>query len=218
MRNLVKQKLKKLGFKGKITFKRHNKFNSNLGYGPAIHMRLVDLDYDLNEVMHSHNRDGFNEVVFYLENKSHYEMRERLENKKHVWSEGEINSLRKNLGYCSNWSEYARETLIDDYFRRGDMHCFNITKEQSKKGIDWLKSSQLKKNGQLRAAKSTFLTENEAEIIKNFKKFQFIGLEFSSYNPYSKSHQLIRPIYRTIAKNGDYFDYASSAFNGCELV
>lgn len=216
MKREIKTKLKDAGFKGKVTFKKHSDYGEN--DSAAIHMRLLDIDFDIDEAMRMVERDLFNHIVFYLEIPSYYKYRRMLDYTNHTWTEGEINQLRKSLGPCSNWSIVARETIISDYFRHCHRHNFKITEDQSNKGIEWLKKTQLKKNGELRNSQSVFINEGDKKILENFSHFKFIGLEFSDFNYYSNSYRNIAPIYRTFDKSGNYFDYAPIAFGSCGIL
>lgn len=207
MKTNIKKMLRKAGFTGAIHFRKAEAFGTPDDFGPAIHRRWLDPAYETEEIMHSVERDGFNTVVLYLEPASYYRHRSNLENPKHVWLLSEINGLRKRLGYCSNWSQTAKEELREE-LQRND-YSFKISKEQSQFGIEWLRRTQFKLNGELRAG--AFIGEREAKIIKSFKRFEFIGLRFIYVSPYQTE---TAPIYRTFAKNGDYFDYSCSPMGG----
>lgn len=210
-KTIVKAKLKEFGFTGRIVFRKHNEFGQPDDCGPAIHRRLLSLESDCSEVVNCADRDGFDTVVLYMEPKSYYLALENLTDAKHVWTEGEINGLRRNLGYCTNWSKVAAEDVREEILRNG-MPEFRITKEQTKFGLSWLKRTQWKLNGELRAG--AFIGVREARIIKNFARFEFVGLEFVSVNPYTGFPQCIAPLYKTIAKNGESFTYRVSPMGG----
>lgn len=212
MKKLIRKKMKELGYIGTVIFKKHSEFGEHYE-NPAIHQRLLDINYDLEDASSRASRDMFDTIIFYLESKSHYEMRERLENKKTVWTEGHINSLRKQLGYCSNWSDIAVEVFISDYFGHGEQYDFEITEYQTTKGLDWLLNNTFKKNGDVRKSKSMILSDPEHfEIVKNFKEFRFIGLRLERNNSYNSKYSSVAPIYRVLDNNGDYFDYSPIAF------
>lgn len=202
-RTKVKQLLRASGFTGSIHFRKHTEFGTPDSFGSAIHRRWIGSG-NCDEINYRQDRDGFEAVVIYLEPKSYYETVARLHNPKHVWLEGQINGLRRNLGYCTNWSQAAAEQLRDD-IRRMNFPAFKISKEQTKFGLEWLKRTQFKLNGELRA--NAFITENEANIIKNFARFEFVGLRFDAVNPYTNAPQAVLPIYRTIARNKKSFTY-----------
>lgn len=205
-KTLVKKAMKEAGFEGRLYFRKSKEFGTPDNYGPAIHRRLIDLNYDLSDVMHSVERDGFETVVFYVEPKSYYFYRHLFSLKKHVWTKSEINGLRKGLGFCSPWSKVAKEEFAQDIMRMD--FAYSITKEQTAFGIEWLKNTQFNRHGRLRAAKTTFIGEREAAIIRTFKRFEFTGLRFQDYNQYSQSYQNISPIYRVISKSGESFEYS----------
>lgn len=204
----VKKLLRDKGFEGKVIGRKAHEFGTHDGSGPAIHRRILDdIEYDVDEIMYSVERDGFETVVCYLEPKSYYYYINILNDQKHTWTEGEINGLRKQLGYCSNWSKVAREELVEDISRNGMYDC-KITREQTKFGLDWLKRKQFRLDGRIRAG--AFIGEREAKIIRSFKKFEFVGLDFMSINPYTGAPQAVAPLYRCVAKNGESFTYRVS--------
>lgn len=213
MRKLIKDKLKELGFNGKVIFKKHNEFgdkNSEI----AIHIRLLDFDYDLEDAACVAERDLFETIVIYLEQPNYYKYCRMMEHEGHTWTEGEINYLRKCLGFCSNWSDSAQDSFEADYLRHG--FDYAITQEQTDKGIEWLVRTQLKLNGDLRQAKTTFITEDESVILKSFSHFRFIGITRCGYNHYNGRYSVIAPIYRVFAEDGSYFDYTAT-MEGAEL-
>lgn len=207
MKQAIKNQLRKAGFKGAIHFRKAAEFGKPDSFGPAIHRRWIDASYDLDDVMSSVDRDGFDTVVIYLEPTSFYIHKSNLENPKHIWHKSEINGLRKGLGYCGSWSDVAKQDLIEDLQR--NTYAFKIAKEQSDFGIEWLRRTQFKLNGGIRAG--AFIGEREANIIKKFKRFEFVGLRFIYVSPYQTD---TAPIYRTYAKDGSYFDYSCSPMGG----
>lgn len=81
---------------------------------------------------------------------------------------------------------------------------YSITSEQSEFGIEWLKSRILTSKGKL--SKSKFaedFRECDAEVIRNFEKFGFMGF-YENENGWSSHYT---PIYRTISNDGTFFDY-----------
>jgi len=207
MKQAIKKMLTSAGFNGRIVFRKSKEFGTADSYGPAIHRRWIDAEYEAREILDSVERDGFETVVIYLEPNSYYTYLAKLNNPKAVWTKGEINGLRKGLGYCGPWSDVAKEELSQTI--KTTEFNFKITKDQSKFGVDWLKRTQFRLDGRLRA--SAFIGEREASIIKNFKEFRFIGLRFIYVSPYQTD---TAPVYRTISKSGDYFDYSCAPMGG----
>ena len=204
MKRVIKDMIKKMKIPVKVFFKKHDEFGKHGNIPACLHMRLIDLEYDLENLSNDVERDEWENVVFYLEPKSYYDTRDRLENKKHVWTKGEIDGLRKQLGMCSNWSDSAKDEIKIDYFKDNHNYNFAITKWQSEMGLEYLKSITFKKNGEMRQSKSCFLGDFEANILKKFKEFRFIGLHFYHVSNYQENSA---PIYRCIDKKGHYFDY-----------
>jgi hypothetical protein len=116
------------------------------------------------------------------------------------------------LGKMMNSMRFSSPERKDDIWNIYNLLCdktsdkgYNITKDQSDFGIDWLKRIILNKKEQLRNSKQAAdFREVDAEIIRDFAKFEFVGFEENCYG-YGNSHYT--PIYRTIGKDGRYFDY-----------
>lgn len=66
-RSEIKQMLRDAGFEGRIHFRSHREFGKPDNFGPAIHRRWIDPNYEVQEIMHSVERDLFDTVVLYLE-------------------------------------------------------------------------------------------------------------------------------------------------------
>ena len=215
MKRLIKKLLKDKGYKGRITWNNHNEFipDSN-GYYRGLHHRILDIDYDIDNIIYEIERDGYNELFLYLEPKSYYDYQTKLNDKTHIWTEGEINQLRKSLGICSIWSKAAIEELL---YAIRDGFEFRITPEQTEKGLNWLLKSQFRMNGKLRESQGTFIDERAADIVRNFSHFLFIGIQMQSNNPYNSVYSAA-PIYRCFDKDGHYFDYNPVAYVVPEIV
>lgn len=200
MRKLIREKLKHL----KVNFKNANEYETGLSSETHFHLNYIDPDYDISTV---ESVDGLESVTLYLEKPSYYQTLERLENPDHVWAKGEIGSLRKHIGHCSTWSDAAKEhvqAIVSDGFD------FKITKYQTEMGLDYLLKISLTSKGALRRSKTNFLGQYEVDILRDFKEFRFIGLEFSGYNNWSHNYNFRTPIYRVISKSGKYFDYIAA--------
>lgn len=201
-RTQIKKMLKAAGFNGRVVFRKHGEFGTPDSNGPAIHYRWIQCN--VHEIADHAHCDNFKTVVIYMEPASYYRYRELISNPKHVWTEGEINGLRKCLGYCTNWSSVARSEFTED-IQRMTFPAFKITPEQTRFGLEWLKRTQFKKNGELRA--SAFIGSREASILRRFKRFEFVGLDFMPPNPYTGIPEAVAPLYRAVARNGDSFTY-----------
>ncbi len=85
-----------------------------------------------------------------------------------------------------------------------------ITREHAAKGIEWLRRLTFKANGEVRQSKSMPFDKREVGIIRNFKRFTWVGVfntqeHFGNFNG-CKSYV---PVWRTYAKDGSYFDYVA---------
>jgi hypothetical protein len=91
---------------------------------------------------------------------------------------------------------------------------YNVTIEQSNKGIEFLRKRYFKKNGGLTVNAERELENKEIEILRDFDHFEFNGW-YDGYNGYRYNYQ---PIYRVYAKdNNYYFDYYYD-FNGLHII
>lgn len=122
--------------------------------------------------------------------------------KKRKFTKIEIQSFRKALNGSSTISQIEQDLLKDKFYKAVESkRSINITKEQSDFGIKWLKNKAFRLNGQSRS--NSPFGSREEYVIKNFKKFEFSGLNDVSTNSY-KNHQVV---YKVIAKNGETFEY-----------
>lgn len=80
----------------------------------------------------------------------------------------------------------------------------DLTKEQQRKGIQFLTKTHFRKDGTQR--KSSKLTPEQLDVIKNFSHFLFVGLEHETFANGTGINAI--PLYRTVAKDGTYFDYS----------
>lgn len=126
----------------------------------------------------------------------------------HVWTEKEIIYFRKYL----NGSSPATIDQIENLLASIEGKTYRITQEQNQKGIQWLRNQCFKLNGKVR--RSCKFKPFELDIILNFKEFRFVGL----YNVSENSYRNYMPIYRTIAKDGSYFDYVAYSFGEFKVL
>lgn len=135
---------------------------------------------------------------------------EALKDKK-MWSKQEI------LGVAHRMSDldrgYKKDSMDEEFkyilhellgmFEEGK--TVDISPDQTAQGIAWLKKNVLNAKGELRdtgMVREAGFTQEHAEIIKDFDKFELVGFKHDG-----QSH-IYTPIYRTIAKSGDHFDYS----------
>lgn len=126
----------------------------------------------------------------------------------HVWTENEIIYFRKYINGSSPLNAYDAQGLIDAV----DGKVYRITEQQSVKGILWLKNQCFTGRGILR--RSCPFKTFEVNVISNFREFRFVGL----YNVSDNSYRNYMPIYRCIAKNGDFFDYVAYSFGQVKVI
>ena len=136
---------------------------------------------------------------------------ERLQ--REVWTKSDIMSLNKalnDLEWQRAWPKdkpertrwlKAIETIFYDYCNSTKQ----LTPEQTKFGIEWLKRYCFKLNGKPRNQKNNPFTDHDRRIIQNFDRFELVGFEDMSYHYGGRSWYV--PVYRTWSTYGCYFDY-----------
>lgn len=78
---------------------------------------------------------------------------------------------------------------------------WNITGEQTIQGLNWLRQSRLKK----------FLEPRDLAVLDDFSRFLFVGFEITDLTRHPGFPRIdAKPVYRVIAKGGQWFDYSSS--------
>jgi hypothetical protein len=92
---------------------------------------------------------------------------------------------------------------------------YDITLEQSQFGIEWLNKMCFTTKGKNRASKMVEdFRERDFDIVRNFFKFEFVGFDESNVGSYNH----FAPIYRTIDKDGNYFDYVARMWSAPVIV
>lgn len=135
-----------------------------------------------------------------------------------VWTKGDILAFGKMLN-SMKYSDKERKDKIWDLYNDlesaiGDFG-YEITEEQSNFGIEWLNALCFTKSGKYsRAQKVQDFNGPDFDIVRNFLKFEFMGF-YENVNGYY-SHYV--PIYRTIDKDGNYFDYTVAHWGTPEIV
>jgi hypothetical protein len=143
--------------------------------------------------------------------KSYHRHLANAQNKRHVWTEGEILGVRK----CIHGLKHADDalTLIMNVNEGG----FRITQEQSDFGIQFLRSKLFKKDNTCRtSAFARCFGLRERDIVRQFKKFTFEGVRYQC-NPYSGQFST-SPIYRVHSKGGRSFDYTMGHWSLPEVL
>jgi hypothetical protein len=124
------------------------------------------------------------------------------------FTEIEIVYFRKLLnGYRKTNAD--RTELFELFERSGP---YQITREQTQKGIEWLRDKAFCRNGRIR--KTQPFDSDQLQVITKFSRFEFVGLyDLMAESPYPhpEYHQYI-PIYRVISRDGKYFDYSPATW------
>ena len=135
-----------------------------------------------------------------------------------VLTQNDIRSLKIMLGFSTTFERYDQKVALNDTIK--SCGGFDITKEHSDIGIEYLTKTFFKKDGDPRKAAFDDLTDHDIEVLRNFKKFKFIGFERSRINYYTNdnhTNQCFEIIYRVIAKNGDWFEYLAVSWQSGEF-
>lgn len=135
-----------------------------------------------------------------------------------VWTKGDIGAFARMLN-SYRFSEKERQTQIMELWSkledRASDEPYSITDEQSQVGIEWLRKVCFTSKGANRASKEVAdFNEREFNIVRNFSHFEFVGFDESS-NGYSSHYA---PIYRTLDKDGNYFDYVARMWQAPQIL
>lgn len=135
---------------------------------------------------------------------------ERLSKK--VITESEILAIKRCINPSSTLPKRMKNAL-------DEIACnleIDITPEQTKKGIDYLRKSMFKKGGVLRDLKNwpEDLQSFEIEIVRDFKKFTFCGF----YNISENYYDHFVPVYKVISKSGSWFTYTGVRFDEIQTI
>lgn len=135
-----------------------------------------------------------------------------------TWTKGDILAFAKLLNSFSRSSSERCSQILELWNKLEDRissQTYDITLEQSIFGIDWLRELCFTKSGKNRNNKKVQdFRESDFNIVRNFEKFEFIG--FHEVNCGWYCHY--SPIYRTIDKCGNYFDYVARMWQAPEIV
>lgn len=130
---------------------------------------------------------------------------------KPVWDKQEIlgvahqlSALHRGGSKVDSMDEEFKYVLHDllSYFE-DDKKTKDISADQTAQGIKWLSNTVLNKQGQLRntqVVKNAGFGEEEAEVIRDFKKFELVGFRDIGQNTYA-------PMYAVISNAGKSFVY-----------
>jgi hypothetical protein len=122
---------------------------------------------------------------------------------------------RLHRGSADKMDEEYKYILHDllSYFE-DDKKTKDISADQTSQGIAWLTKTVLNKGGQLRDTKivrDAGFDEEEAEIIRDFKKFEHVGFKDVGGNTYA-------PMYSVISNTGKSFVYfVSGGWGGASI-
>jgi hypothetical protein len=150
---------------------------------------------------------------------------------KSTLSEREILNLKHRLNKAvraneigGSWNKLGTPDPQQEIILNGLREEYDITTEQTEKGLNWLRRKLLKNNGEARNGALDIVSEDEIEILRNYKEFKFVGFEKvdgkrtpSGYTTYRSGGNYFS-IWRVVDINGDYFDYTVSDNNTHELM
>lgn len=123
-----------------------------------------------------------------------------------LWTKSDILVFGKMLNSYRFSSNERKDQIMELYGNLKD--SYKITSEQSQFGIDWLNKLCFTSKGKNRNTKmlEDFM-ERDFNIVRNFSRFEFVGFNENYNGSYSSYYS---PIYRTIDKEGNYFEYTMS--------
>lgn len=128
------------------------------------------------------------------------------------WTENEIIYFRKYLGESSSITDDQRHILLDLFNTNSE---YNITPEQTNKGIAWLTNTIWTSKGKARSTElARVFGYREKSIVNNFYEFKFVGLQNVSQN----SYRFYMPVYRVVAKDGSSFEYVAGSMGTVNIV
>lgn len=146
---------------------------------------------------------------------------EKLQNKRiqsQLWTKGDILAFAKMLNSTKFSSKERFKQILDLHAKLEDRayeKSYSITEEQSQFGIDYLRKICFTVKGLNRKSKLVDdFKESDFNIVRNFSRFEFVG--FDELADRYQSHY--SPIYRTIDKNGNYFDYVCRMWDAPRIV
>lgn len=135
-----------------------------------------------------------------------------------VWTKGDILAFAKLLNSYRFSSPERKNQIMNLWSNLEDRTCnipYDITKDQSDFGLQWLNKICFTSKGKNRDSKMVQdFNSKDFDIVRNFHHFEFVGFHEAS-NGYN-SH--CAPIYRTIDKDGNYFDYVARMWQAPEIV
>jgi len=109
-----------------------------------------------------------------------------------------INQVRSIFNRSMMSQAHEVQLLMEEHalYQYGDGPGWSITPEQERKGLEWMKRSNVVK----------YFREKEKRIMADFDHFTFEGVLLG----WEGLRQNADIVYRVWAKNGSYFDYTAS--------
>lgn len=133
-----------------------------------------------------------------------------------IWTESELVSFRSLVNTKLSDQPDTREMLLDRFNAAVAIVPYQLEQQQQLKGLNWLRSTQLNKKGQLRDSATTFIGQLELSILIDAVSVELAGLQDVARNSCSGYRRYV-PVYRVTATSGQWFEY-SSACTGAFFV
>jgi hypothetical protein len=139
---------------------------------------------------------------------------------KKVLTKSEIGTFARMLNSVYRCKDAERRAQVRELIEKLEEKNYSITEEQTEFGINWLNKFLFTAKGNLRNSKQVqeFMSHQSAtficHVVRNFDRFEFIGYHETSNSYYSH----FAPIYRTISKDGKYFDYTARMWQTPEIL
>ncbi len=128
------------------------------------------------------------------------------------WTEKDIIYFRKYLNGNGKYSDELYELFYENMPNGG----YDITPEQSQKGIDYLRTKSFKKNGQPTTRALQIFTEYQLNTIKDFYEFKLTNLYDTSV--YWGGRPNLVAVYSCADSTGDCFEYLGIPFDLTRIV
>lgn len=133
------------------------------------------------------------------------------------WSENDIIYFRKAVGHCGIKDVELRRILVDKFNETvSKIGGYDITPDQSNKGLDYIKSVAMRRDGTPSQSKDNCFGAREISIMNDFSKFTFAGL-YEQVNGIGEVMGYL-PIYETFGTDGNSFEYVGAAKGIMQVV
>lgn len=136
----------------------------------------------------------------------------RLQDHKTPWTEQEIISFRKALGFCGLKDKDERGLLLAEWEHSDG---YRITRQHDAKGQAYMLSKSLKADCKTKR-KGCKLTDFDIRVLRELDYHLFIGL-YSQKNGLGETLGYL-PVYRAISIGGAWFEYIGTMYEQTQVL